>query len=276
MAKTIINQLSELGAIKDIILSKHEKDDKPTEVVQQKETSKVDPIFQNDILPGIVTLNYKKYEEAAMAAIKFIPLLHENLKGIKSVASSKKKKKLVVTTVSKHSFIFEWQPLSEFKIFHEEQRSNSFSVMMHCYEELRKLDNIQIILQEDIQQKVFIITINQVAIIKAQYNTNNVTNVKILRKIKEDIINNPTPIRPHEVQAREFAKYLMSIYNATDIPKRLNLNIGYKRQEFIPSERISVSTKKLPQPKIPTTRPRAVGTCLVITSDRNDRFDHDD
>lgn len=251
--------------------------------VLQKDTNMIDPVFHKDILPEIVNLEYFTYEQAAIAAIKYIPYLYENLKGIISIGSNKSKMKIVVTTGSKHSFNFRWKlcsgskSYSDLKVLNTKYRSDSFKTMILCYQALKQLDHIQLLVVEDIQEKQFLLSINQVDLIKFIYKDNDVANIKVLRRIKEDILNNNTATTQHQEQAKAYIDDVILKYRLIELPNRLNIETEFPSQKFVPSEKITVSTKKIiPAPKPKSKKKQKVATCLVIAPDRDDRFDHDD
>ena len=236
----------------------------------------VDPIFNEPILPLRPTINYTDFKHAAMATIKLIPPLHRNLGGVTKVTSNKKFREFILYTHSKHLITISWKHSDTLKRIDEHFRKDSFRIMMIFLNEIKKLDDIHIELTEDPDFKIFKLSLNQVPLLKSMYKENNVQDLKHLRSIREDIIRNPDPRSIQEKEAYRYAIDLISIYNNISIPNRINFNVGYKYKEFEKNERIRVSSKKLPKPKIKPTAPRPVGTCLTITSDRNDRFDHDD
>ena len=246
----------------------------PTKLVREKVP--FDPIFNEPILPLRATISYIDFKHAAMATIKLIPLLHRNLGGVTTVTSNKKFKEFIIYTHSKHLITIRWKHSDSIKRLDEQFRKDSFRIMMIFLNEINKLDDIQVELSEDPDFKLFKLTLNHVPLLKSMYKENNVQDLKHLRSIKTEVLNNPTPTSIQEKEVYRYACDLISIYNSISVPSRINFNIGYKYKEFEKTERIRVSSKKLPKPKINLTKPRAVGTCLNITSDRNDRFDHDD
>ena len=246
----------------------------PTKKV--REEVPFDPIFNESILPLRVTINYIDFKHAAMATIKLIPLLHRNLGGVTTVTSNKKFREFIIYTHSKHIISISWKHSDTLKRLDEHFRKDSFRIMMIFLNEINKLDDIHIELSEDPDFKIFKLSLNQVPLLKSMYKENNVQDLKHLRSIKEEIIKNPVPISIQEKEVYRYACDLISIYNSISIPNRINFNVGYKYKEFKKTEKIRVSSKKLPKPKAKLTAPRPVGTCLTITSDRNDRFDHDD
>lgn len=246
----------------------------PADVI--REEIPVDSVFCEDVLPSKVTIQYTDLMHATMATIKFVPLLHRNLGGIMEVSSNKKHQEFIINTHSKHQIKIRWKQCGGIKRLNEHHRGNSFKVMMIFLMEISKLEEIQTHLVEDPAFNIFKLTVNRVPILKSSYKENNVRDLKHLRSIKAEMQDNYIPSTIQEKESLRYAQELISIYNSIKIPKRLNLNTGYKSKEFEKSERITVSTKKLPKPRVQNTRPKAVGTCLRITSDRTDRFDHDD
>ena len=246
----------------------------PEEIVLEEIPA--DPIFSEPLLPERFTIQYVDFCHAAMATIKLIPIFHRYLGGVTTVTSNKKYKEFIIYTHSKHQITVSWKHASSLKRLDKHFREDSFRVMMRFLIEMTKLDNIQTELNEDPAFKIFRLTINQVPLQKSTYEENNIRDLKHLRLVKENIVNNPTPTNIQEDEAYRYACELISIYNSIQVPERLNLNIGYKYKAFEKTERIRVSSKKLPTPKLRITKPSTVGTCLTITSDRDDRFDHDD
>lgn len=246
----------------------------PTKLV--REEIPFDPIFNEQILPLRTEISYIDFNHAAMATIKLIPLLHRNLGGVTTVTSNKKFKEFIIYTHSKHQISISWKYSEKVRRLDDRFRKESFRIMMIFLNEINKLNDTQIELVEDPAFKMFKLTVNRVPLLKSMYEENNIQDLKHLRSIKNDIVNNPELTSYKEEEAYKYAYELISIYNSISIPNRINFNIGYKYKEFEKTEKIRVSSKKLPKPKINLTKPRAVGTCLNITSDRNDRFDHDD
>lgn len=276
MPNKILKAFEELEAVRRKLANEKlaESGIKPEDVVLEE--IPFDPIFNEPLLPQRFTIQYIDFCHAAMATIKLVPLFHRYLGGVTTVTSNKKFKEFIIYTHSKHQITISWKYSDSVRRLDEHFRKDSFRVMMRFLIEITKLDEIQTELHEDPAFKFFKLTINQVPLLKSTYQENNVQDLKHLRSIKEELVNNPTPASAQEEEAYRYACELTSIYNSILIPKHLNLNVGYKQKEFTKTERIRVSSKKLPKPKIKVTKPRAVGTCLTITSDREDRFDHDD
>lgn len=232
MPNKILKTFEELEAVRRKLEDEKliQADIDPTKLV--REEVPYDPIFNEPILPLRATISYIDFKHAAMATIKLIPLLHRNLGGVIKVTSNKKFREFIIYTHSKHLITISWKHSNSLKRLDEHFRKDSFRIMMIFLNEMNKLDDIHIELLEDPDFKLFKLTLNQVPLLKSMYKENNVQDLKHLRSIKAEVINNPTPTSIQEEEVYRYACDLILIYNSISIPNRINFNVGYKYKEF--------------------------------------------
>lgn len=224
-----------------------------------------------------LAVTFSDYTYAAVAAVKFIPLFHENHNGLREAVYSEKHMSFYAWSFDADGLRVIWENPSECQTLVETTRLYAFGAMMFAFIEFKKVNKTQIELIENYKDRVFELCVNQITVLKCRYKTNDANSIDQFTNIRNSIIANPTVNRVSQQKAQEAAVKMIAIYNSIDIPPELNLSSKY-HDEFRSYDRISIWTDNIDFPEImPKGNSKySVGVVLPKTSDRFDRFDHDD
>lgn len=225
-----------------------------------------------------LSVTFSDYTHAAAAAIKFIPLFHQNHNGLREAVYSEKHMSFYVWSFNADGLRVIWENPSECQIIEETTRLYAFAAIMFAFIEFKKVNKTQIELIEDHKNRVFELLVNQISVLKCRYKTTDTNSITQFTTIRDTIIDNPTVNRVSQQKAQEAAAHMIAIYNSIAIPPELNSSSNNPDDEFRSYDRISIWTDKIDFPEImPHGRSKnSVGVALARTSDRFDRFDHDD
>lgn len=225
-----------------------------------------------------MSLTFSDYTHAALAAIKFIPFFHENHNGLREAVYSEKHMSFYVWSFNADGLRVIWENPSQCQILEETNRLYAFAAIMFAFIEFKKVNKTQIELIENYKDRVFELCVNQITVFKCHYKTIDTKSITQFTTIRDSIIANPTVNRVSQQKAQETAAQMIAIYNSITIPPELNTSTNNPDDEFKSYDRISIWTEKIDFPEItPNGRSKnSVGVALAKTSDRFDRFDHDD
>ena len=225
-----------------------------------------------------LAVTFSDYTHAAVAAVKFIPLFHENHNGLREAVYSEKHMSFYAWSFNADGLRVIWENPSECQTLEETTMLYAFAAIRFAFIEFKKVNKTQIELIENYKDRVFELCVNQITVLKCQYKTSDANSIIQFTTIRDSILANPTVNRVSQQKAQEAAVQMIAIYNSIDIPPELNFSSNNPDDEFRSYDRISIWTDNIDSPEIMPkgNSKNSVGVVLARTSDRFDRFDHDD
>lgn len=225
-----------------------------------------------------LAVTFSDYTHAAVAAVKFIPLFHENHNGLREAVYSEKHMSFYIWSFNADGLRVIWENPSECQTLEETTRLYAFAAIMFAFIEFKKVNKTQIELIENYKDGVFELCVNQITVLKCRYKTSDSNSIVQFTTIRDSITANPTVNRVSQQKAQEAAVQMIAMYNSIAVPPELNFPSNNSDDEFRSYDRISIWTDNIDFPEImPKGHNKySVGVPLARTSDRFDRFDHDD
>lgn len=225
-----------------------------------------------------LAVTYSDYTHAAIAAVKLIPFFHENHNGLREAVYSEEHMSFYVWSFNADGLRVIWENPSQCQTLEETSRLYAFAAIMFAFIEFKNINKTQVELIENYKDRVFELCVNQIPVLKCRYKSIDTKNFVQFTTIRDSIISNPIANRVPQQKAQEAAAQMVAIYNSIAIPPELNTSSNNPDDEFRSYDRISIWTENIDFPEImPKGRSKtSVGVALAKTSDRFDRFDHDD
>ncbi|MBR5212153.1 MAG: hypothetical protein IKV91_06200 [Bacteroidales bacterium] len=276
MAQNILHDLSELSSYKESLLNTNEINsgtDNPVCTPPSDTLNKT--IDTKEHVQGL-RLRYDEHMQAVIAAIRLIPYFFEKHNKVTKVSYSEQYQVINIKTGDNHLFRIKWEKPGRLKSIGCANRYFAFVSVMIGYAYFSKLDKTKAEIIENAKARIFTLYVNDVAILRSSYKTNNVRKLDEFIAVRDAVLDNPITNKVLYVEALDFVDKIKPVYNEFSFPKVLKSIKPTSDITFNFTSKISVYKQNLfispttSKPHIP------VGVCLDSTSDRRDRFDHDD
>lgn len=224
-----------------------------------------------------MTLKYQNYNQAIAALLRFVPFLHENLNGILSIQAKSKAKEIEIKTKSEHSIIIQWEDSSKRKKVDESTRVDAYLLALKFIEQFNPIEQKQIAFAENLTAGYFVVKIYNCDIFLSSYKFYSIHTSREFAIARHSLRIKAPQLKPSVDEILKLGANILSYYKALELPAELLQFKGkYPHCEYTSSYQNKVNPNS-PEPsnrKLHKNKP--VGVCLDITSDRKDRFDHDD
>lgn len=225
----------------------------------------------------IMTINYQSYTQAIAALLKFVPFIHENLNGILNIIPKYKRYEIEITTKSQQSITIQWEEPSKRKKVDEATRIDAYLLALKFLEQLNPIEQKQITLAENLTAGYFVVKIYNCDIFLSSYKRYYRHTSREFAIARHSLRLKAPQLKPSVDEILKLGGQIISHYNEIELPSELLLFKGkYPHCEYKSSYQNKVNPNSPEPPTRKSHRSSVVGTCLEITSDRKDRFDHDD